>query len=131
MGKYLPPLEQARRRMTGPGALERSKSSGGGGGSAAVPARPMSGSGGLSKAEERKRLVALLLVCVFGIMYTVAYEQQGNTLQLFFDEHVDRNVGNFLMPSAWLQAINPIMILVTVFLRFARSRRPWPVKTIT
>jgi POT family proton-dependent oligopeptide transporter len=90
MQRFLPSVEQARR-----------------------PAheQPSATGGGLDRAAERRRVLALMLVCAFGIMYTIAYEQQGNTLQLFFDEHVDRRVGGFVMPSAWLQAINPILIL--------------------
>lgn len=73
-----------------------------------------SGSGAGQKGGQ-KRFAALLLVCFTLVFYTIAYEQQGNTIQVFFDDHVDRSMpstakllgldSDWVIPSAWLQAI--------------------------
>ena len=66
--------------------------------------------------DARRRLLALLLVCLTLVFFTIAYEQEGNTIQLFFDDHVERRIDfpgspGWRIPSAWLQAINPFLIL--------------------
>jgi POT family proton-dependent oligopeptide transporter len=68
-----------------------------------------------SSKDGQQRLAALLLVCFTLVFYTIAYEQQGNTIQVFFDDHVDRSMpkvaemfglgSDWVIPSAWLQAI--------------------------
>jgi POT family proton-dependent oligopeptide transporter len=102
LGRYLPPADLA---TTGPAAGEEASDADEGG----------SGGSVVDKADAQKRLFALLLVCVTLVPYTIAYEQQGNTIQIFFDDHVDRSLptvaglfglgSDWRIPSAWLQAV--------------------------
>jgi POT family proton-dependent oligopeptide transporter len=109
--RYLPPLD-----TDVPVALPSDSNSedrvGNGNDEDGVP----SGSGDPAGSKgEQQRLAALLVVCLTLVFYTIAYEQQGNTIQVFFDDHVDRSMPtlaetlglgtDWVMPSAWLQAI--------------------------
>ena len=58
-------------------------------------------------ARHRARVVAILCVCVMSSGFWAVYEQQGNTTALFADERVDRGG----MPTEFVQAVNPFMIL--------------------
>jgi POT family proton-dependent oligopeptide transporter len=62
--------------------------------------------------EERKRVIALFIVFFFVIFFWMAYEQAGSSMNLFADKHTQLNIGTFLFPSSWFQAVNPFFILV-------------------
>jgi POT family proton-dependent oligopeptide transporter len=75
---------------------------------------------------ERKRLYALLVLCVLNILFWVAYEQQGNTLALWADAQADRRIcgGSWEMPASWFQAVNPaFMFVLTPFLCWFWARQ--------
>jgi POT family proton-dependent oligopeptide transporter len=66
---------------------------------------------------ERARVLALVVLCALNISFWGVYEQQGNSLQLWVDSKVDLHVlrflgSNWLMPSTWFQAVNPIFIFL-------------------
>ncbi len=58
-----------------------------------------------------RALIALLLPTTF---FWATYEQQGNTIALWADEHTDRTIDLFVwraeIPVTWFQAFNPFMI---------------------
>jgi POT family proton-dependent oligopeptide transporter len=80
--------------------------------------------------DERPRVIAIFVACLIVAAFWAAYEQQGNTLQIFADQNTRwpalphlgipafalfglRMGGWFLpakMPSTWYQAFNPFMI---------------------
>jgi POT family proton-dependent oligopeptide transporter len=62
------------------------------------------------EAEDRSRVIALLLLCLGTIVFWAIYEQQGNTLQLWADEKTDWNFFGFEVPTTWYQSFNPAMI---------------------
>ncbi len=62
-------------------------------------------------ADDYKRIVALILVCVVTIVFWGIYEQQGNTLQLLADERANWNLFGWEMPSTWFQMFNPLLII--------------------
>eukprot|EP01046_Picozoa_sp_COSAG06_P007382 COSAG06_NODE_360_length_16832_cov_9.250209_14_plen_391_part_00 len=117
LGRYLPPAGLA---TTGPAAGEEASDADEGGSV-------------VDKADAQKRLFALLLVCVTLVPYTIAYEQQGNTIQIFFDDHVDRSLptvaglfglgSDWRIPSAWLQAVvrTPLTLLTPQSVRSSHS----------
>jgi POT family proton-dependent oligopeptide transporter len=62
--------------------------------------------------EERKRILAVLLVVVLTIPFWACYEQFGSSLSLFADRHIARTLGKFEIPASWFQSINPVVILL-------------------
>ncbi len=61
--------------------------------------------------EDRKRILAVIIVVIITIPFWACYEQVGSSLSLFADKHVARTLGHFVIPASWFQSINPIVIL--------------------
>lgn len=78
-------------------------------------------------------ILALIALIVINTFWWAAYEQQGNTIQLWADQNTNRDLlGNgWLFPSTWVQSINPFLIftltpLVIAFWAWQSSRRKEP-----
>ncbi|MFH0799097.1 MAG: peptide MFS transporter [Pseudomonadota bacterium] len=70
--------------------------------------------------DDKSKIVALLVLCLFNIVFWAIYEQQGNTLALWMDANTNRHIFGWEMPATWFQSFNPIMIfaftpLLTMF----------------
>ena len=63
------------------------------------------------RADDRRKILALIVLMVLTIFFWAAYEQQGNTLALWADSYTDRHILGWEMPASWLQAFNPAMII--------------------
>jgi proton-dependent oligopeptide transporter, POT family len=67
----------------------------------------------LSKQEWRG-IAALIVLCVPTAFFWATYEQQGNTIPLWADDHTDRFINLLVwhgeIPVTWFQAINPFLI---------------------
>lgn len=61
---------------------------------------------------ERSRLKAYLALFLAAAVFWMIFDQAGSTLNLFAEQHTDRDVGGWQMPASWLQSVNPIMIIV-------------------
>ena len=76
-------------------------------------------SAGLTAAE-RRRLTAIAISTIFVVFFWVAYEQAGSSLNVFAAHRIDRAAAGWLqaivpggeVPAAWVQAINPLCILL-------------------
>lgn len=62
--------------------------------------------------EARDQVLAILLLCVFVIVFWMGFEQAGGTMSLFADEQTDRHLLGFEIPASYFQAINPLGILL-------------------
>ncbi|HET9955668.1 MAG TPA: peptide MFS transporter [Polyangiaceae bacterium] len=63
--------------------------------------------------DERRRVLALVVLCALNIVFWAVYEQQGNTMQSWADEHTHwPTVFGFTIPSTWFQSINPLTIIL-------------------
>jgi len=62
--------------------------------------------------DEKRKMLALLLVCIGSACFWAGFEQAGSSLNLFANEIVDRTVGDFTIPTAWFQNANPFFIIV-------------------
>ena len=64
--------------------------------------------------EERRAILALILLCAPVTLFWATYEQQGNTIALWADVRTDRSIALFgwrtEIPTTWFQAFNPFMI---------------------
>jgi proton-dependent oligopeptide transporter, POT family len=64
-------------------------------------------------AKERRRVGALVLLCLLNVVFWAVYEQQGNTMQSWADERTDwPSVFGFQIPSTWFQSFNPLAIVL-------------------
>src|SRR5262245_51573410 len=65
--------------------------------------------------EEKGRVWALVLLFLPVILFWGTYEQQGNTIALWADDHTDRSINLLVwsgeIPVTWFQAFNPFMII--------------------
>jgi POT family proton-dependent oligopeptide transporter len=61
---------------------------------------------------ERKRLMAIIVLFVFAILFWAGFEQAGSSLTLFADQ-VTRNVLlGYAFPSTWYQSVEPICVIL-------------------
>jgi len=64
--------------------------------------------------SERRGILALIALFVPTTLFWATYEQQGNTIALWADDHTDRAINLILwhgeIPVTWFQAFNPFMI---------------------
>ncbi len=60
---------------------------------------------------EKVRLAAMFIMFfIFVVVYDICAEQQGNTITIFAENNTNRTIGNFVVPTPWFQAINPIVV---------------------
>ena len=67
-----------------------------------------------------------LLLIGIGVAVTVfrgAYEQVGNTVALWAETGVDRQVGSAVVPMTWFQALNPLLVFLMTPLLLARWQK--------
>jgi POT family proton-dependent oligopeptide transporter len=75
-------------------------------------------SGGGDKAaigfqpEEWKRMAAVVVFFVFAALFWAAYEQAASTLNLFADQHADRTVLGWTIPSSWFVSIQAMFVIL-------------------
>jgi len=62
--------------------------------------------------EERDRLVALLVVFAFTILFWMGFEQTASSMNFFANERTDRVVAGFEVPAPWFQSINPAVLVL-------------------
>jgi len=64
-------------------------------------------------AGEKKRVMALIGLCVLNVVFWAVYEQQGNTMQTWADKQtVWPVILGFQVPSTWFQSCNPFFIFL-------------------
>ncbi|QJR81744.1 peptide MFS transporter [Alteromonas pelagimontana] len=61
--------------------------------------------------DEKKRLIALLLICIVSACFWAGFEQAGSSLNVFAFENTQRMIGDFEIPTAWFQSLNSIFII--------------------
>lgn len=62
---------------------------------------------------EKKRVWALVALCLLNVVFWAVYEQQGNTLQTWADEKtIWPVIMGFQIPATWFQSFNPLFIFL-------------------
>ena len=89
----------------------------------AVEGRGRSGAGG-----DLYRVLAMVVVCALAVGFWAVFEQQGNSLALYAEAHVDRGLGFagktfWTFPPEYVQSINPVFILT--FTPFVNALWRW------
>ena len=63
-------------------------------------------------ANEWKRMAAIAVFFVCGILFFAAYEQAGSTLNLFADRYTRLDIFGFSFPSSWFQSVPAIFVVI-------------------
>ncbi len=67
--------------------------------------------GGLD-ADEKKRVGVIAILFVGAAMFWSGFEQAGSSFNLFAQDYTDRMVFGWEVPASWLQAVNPLFIII-------------------
>jgi len=62
--------------------------------------------------EERKSLVVIAVLFAAAVVFWMAYEQAGSTLNLFADRSVDNFIFGHPFPASWYQSLPPLFIIL-------------------
>jgi len=62
-------------------------------------------------AVPRDKVIAMLIIFVFNIMFWMFYEQAGSSFNFLAEKIVDRMFGSWEFPVAWFQSVNPIGVI--------------------
>ncbi|GAD79129.1 peptide MFS transporter [Vibrio ezurae] len=87
----------------------------------------------LSK-EEFDRLKVILVLGLFVIIFWAGFEQAGGLMNIYTQQYTDRMLGNFEVPAAWFQSLNPLFImllaplLAAVWVKLGKREPTSPVK---
>lgn len=61
---------------------------------------------------QRDRIIVLMILMVFNVVFWACFEQAGSSLTLFADRNVDRMIFGFEMPASQTQFFNPAFIIL-------------------
>jgi POT family proton-dependent oligopeptide transporter len=63
-------------------------------------------------AVSRDRVIAMLLIFAFNILFWMFFEQAGSSFTFLADEIVNRTFGDWVFPTGWFQSVNAIAIVL-------------------
>jgi POT family proton-dependent oligopeptide transporter len=66
--------------------------------------------GGLD-ADEKKRVLVIVVLFIFAAIFWSAFEQAPTSLNLFAADFTNRNIGGWQMPATWFQSINSFFVI--------------------
>lgn len=66
----------------------------------------------LRTGMDRQTVMLLLGIAIAVTVFRGAYEQVGNTVALWADSGLDRNVGGFAIPMTWFVSLNPLFVIL-------------------
>ncbi len=87
-------------------------------------------------AKEKKQIVAVLVFFVFSSIFWMAFEQAGSSLNMFADQFTRHEWLGLSFPSTWLQAVNPLFIIVLspafawLWIKLGRQEPSSPMKFV-
>ncbi|PIV81247.1 MFS transporter [bacterium CG17_big_fil_post_rev_8_21_14_2_50_64_8] len=61
---------------------------------------------------QRDRIIVLMILMTFNVVFWAFFEQAGTSLTMFADRNVDREIGSYLMPASQTQFFNPAFIII-------------------
>lgn len=62
--------------------------------------------------QEVDRLKVIMIMCTFVIVFWAGFEQAGGLMNLYAQQYTDRMIGDFEVPAAWFQSLNPFFIII-------------------
>ena len=95
------------------GIAARSATAGTGAAGATVAASPSGGLLGFSTSEW-KRLAAIGVFFLCGVLFFAGFEQQGSSMSLFAERYTRLDVLGFSFPASWFQSVPPVFVVMFV-----------------
>ncbi len=62
--------------------------------------------------QEINHLKVILILGLFTVIFWAGFEQAGGLMTLYTEEYTDRTIGNYVIPTAFFQSLNPLFIIV-------------------
>ena len=62
-------------------------------------------------AGDKKRLGAIIVLCLFAFIFWMGFEQAGSSLNLFADEATRLTFLGHSFPSSWFQSVEPLFVI--------------------
>ncbi len=62
-------------------------------------------------AEARDKVIAMLIIFAFNILFWMFFEQAGSSFTFLADNIVNRDLGGWTFPTAWFQSVNSVAII--------------------
>jgi POT family proton-dependent oligopeptide transporter len=62
-------------------------------------------------AEEKRRVLVVVVLFLGSVLFWSGYEQAGSSLNLFAERYTDRALGSFVIPASWFQSLNPAFVM--------------------
>ncbi|SHO57967.1 peptide MFS transporter [Vibrio quintilis] len=87
----------------------------------------------LSK-KEIDRLKVILIMGLFVVVFWAGFEQAGGLMNIYTQNYTDRMLGDFEIPAAWFQSLNPFFIitlapvLAALWIKLGKREPNSPVK---
>jgi proton-dependent oligopeptide transporter, POT family len=55
-----------------------------------------------------------LIIMLFGVsaLFWAGFEQMGSSFNIFAEEHTVRQIGSWVIPTAWFQSVNPLFVIL-------------------
>jgi proton-dependent oligopeptide transporter, POT family len=78
-------------------------------------------------AQEKRRVLVIVVLFLGSALFWSGYEQAGSSLNLFAERYTDRTLGSFVIPASWFQSLNPAFVIafapLVAWLWIALARR--------
>ncbi len=84
--------------------------------------------------EEKDRIRVILILGVFVVIFWAGFEQAGGLMNIYTMHYADRSIGDFTIPTAWFQSLNPVFIMLlapvvaTIWVRMGSNEPSSPIK---
>lgn len=62
--------------------------------------------------EEKDRLKVIVIMMLFNIFFWAGFEQAGSSISLYTDRFINRELGDWTIPTSWFQSVNPLFIVL-------------------
>jgi proton-dependent oligopeptide transporter, POT family len=62
-------------------------------------------------AQEKSRVLVVVVLFLGSVLFWSGYEQAGSSLNLFAERYTDRALGSFVIPASFFQSLNPAFVI--------------------
>jgi proton-dependent oligopeptide transporter, POT family len=63
-------------------------------------------------AQEKRRVLVVVVLFLGSVLFWSGYEQAGSSLNLFAERYTDRTLGSFIIPASWFQSLNAVFVIM-------------------